>query len=306
MATIVATFKPKGETQLKTKILAGLLAGIGLISFNCAAKDATAPAAASQIKNQVLIELKIPDIKFPEGNKPLDCRQFRVRILDVAAGKAVGIHSHENRAGALSIAGGKGMTVYAYNYAPVTVPFGGSYKAYNDIVHYATNSSKTETLSIMTSDFLDDGKSCDGKTYPQHTPIADGLKVEKHPFFVNAPQTKEEDEVDHEYFRTQLRDVKLPDGKAALSERSLRIRRVTLDKGASVGVKDYANRPSYIMNLNGIIDVKNVSANTSKMLKAKEAANLINAGQVEIKNTDSDKATYFVIELWDPSDRDIL
>lgn len=293
--------------MLRKTVLASAL--LGLLAVGC--KEAVpeqkpTAAAPPSIKNETLVELKIPEIKFLEGNKPLDCRLFRLRILDLGPGKKVGIHSHENRPGALSIAGGKGMTVYAYNHPSVEVPYGGSYKGYNDIVHYATNSSETEVLSIMTSDFLDDGSPCEGKTYAQHTPIGDRIKAENDPFYANAPQTAEEDEVNHEYFRTHLRELKLPEGKAPLQDRSLRIRKVTLGEGATTGTQDYANRPTYIMNLQGTAEVKDEKAGTAKTLKAKEAATLTHAGPVEIKNAGSGEATYFVIELWDPNDKEIL
>jgi len=293
--------------MLRKSVLTSAL--LGLLIAGCKPTEPQEkPKATSPppVTNETLVELKIPEIKLPEGNKPLDCRFFRLRILDVGAGKKVGIHSHENRPGALSVAGGKGMTVYAYNYPPVVVPYGGSYKSYNDIVHYATNSSETEILSIMTSDFLDDGSPCDGKTYPQHTPIADRIKAENDPFYAGAPQASEDNDVNHEYFRTQLKDLKLPDGKAALKDRSLRIRKVTLNEGASTGTQDYSNRPTYIMNLKGSAEVKDEKAGTAKTLQAKEAANLIHAGQVEIKNTGTGEAIYFVIELWDPNDKEIL
>lgn len=293
--------------MLRKTILASAL--LGLLAVGCKeAVPVQKPAAAAppSIKNETLVELKIPEIKFLEGNKPLDCRLFRLRILDLGAGKKVGIHSHENRPGALSIAGGKGMTVYAYNHQPVDVPYGGSYKSYNDIVHYATNSSETEVLSIMTSDFLDDGSPCDGKTYAQHTPIADRIEAENDPFYANAPQTAEEDEVNHESFRTHLRDLKLPEGKAPLQSRSLRVRKVTLGEGAATGAQDFSNRPTYVMNLQGTTEVKDAKAGTAKTLQAKEAANLTQAGQVEIRNAGSGEATYFLIELWDPNDKEIL
>ncbi|KRG71183.1 hypothetical protein [Pseudoxanthomonas dokdonensis] len=287
-------------------IIRSLVPLAALSAFAASSSANEAATSKPGVDNQILVELKIPDIKFPAGNKPLECRKFRVRILDLKPGKEVGIHSHENRPGALSIAGGEGMTVHAYNYAPVDVPFGGSYKGYNDIVHYAVNLSQTETLSIMTSDLLDDGTECNGKTYPQYTPLMDGLVKENHPFYANAPQTLEEDEVNHEYFRTLLQDIKIPAGKSPLAERSLRVRKVTLAPSASVGVQDYANRPTYIMNFEGKIEVSQLGANEVSKLNAKEAANLINAGQVNIRNAGDDEASYFVIELWDPKDTTII
>ncbi len=258
------------------------------------------------IDNQLLVELKLPDIKLPHGNKPLECRLFRIRILDIKPGKEVGVHSHENRPGALSIAGGTGMKVYAYNYDPVDVMLGGSYKAYNDIVHYAANLSETKPLSIMTTDLLDDGSECNGKKYPQYTPILDGLKTEKNPFFATAPQTAEENETNHEYFRTPVSDIKIPEGKTPLAQRSLRVRKVTLEPGASIDQQDYANRPSYIMNLEGVTEVNVQDSGEIVRLKPKEAVSLINVGQVLIQNPGDKPASYFVIELWDPKDEGLI
>lgn len=263
-------------------------------------------AHEAEVHNETIVELEIPEIKILEGNKPLECRFFRIRTLDLNPGKAVGIHSHENRPGVLSIVGGEGMTVYAYNYDPVEVLYGNSYKSYNDIVHYAANLSDTETLSIMTTDFLDEGSECNGKTYAQNTPILDKLVKENNEFYANAPQTAEEDEVNHEFYRTLIQDIEVPEGKTPIDERILRIRKVTLAPSATTGVQDYSNRPTYIMNLEGKIEVVEVADNETSTLNAKEAANLINTNEVEIRNSSDDEATYFVIELWDPSDEDIL
>lgn len=256
----------------------------------------------STITSVTVGDLKISDIVVLEGNKPLDCRNLRLRRLDVFPGADVGIHSHENRPALLSVARGKGAEMHAYKHEPIEVPYGASYKEYNNIVHYALNLDKSDTLSIITFDLLDDGASCGSMTYPQYTPLFDQMKSSNDPFYINAPKFSTKAEVSYPIYSSPIQDIKFPEGTASLQDRHLRVRRVTMEVGATTGMQDYANRPTYIMGLEGSIEVHSTTANNSETIRPLGTANLVNTDKVEIKNTTNQKAVYFVMELWDPAD----
>lgn len=259
--------------------------------------------ADSTITSITVGDLKLSDIHILEGNKPLDCRNLRLRRLDVFPGADVGIHSHENRPALLSVARGEGAEMHAYQHEPVVVPFGESYREFNKIVHYAINLGKTDTLSIITFDLLDDGDTCSNQTYPQHIPLFDKMKASNDPFYANAPKFSTKAEVSYPIYSTPIRDIKFPEGTASLQDRHLRVRRVTMEAGATTGMQDYANHPTYVMGLEGIIEVHGATANGSETIHPLGTANLVNTAKAEIKNTGGQKAVYFVMELWDPADQ---
>lgn len=292
--------------MINSKILGCALA-LATLSIGCNSTDQKSEnaEAGKNVSSELVGDLKISDIVILDGNKPLECRSLRLRRLDVFPGADVGIHSHENRPALLSVAQGA-AEMHAYQSEPVKVPYGEAYKEYNNIVHYALNLGKTDTLSIITFDLLDDGATCDNKSYPQHTPLFDKMKASQDPFFVNAPKFSTKAEVSYPIYSTSVQEIKFPQGKASLSERHLRVKRITMEAGATTGVQDYTNRPTYIMGLEGSIEVKNTATNSSETIHPLGTANLVNAGKMEIKNTTGEKAVYFEMELWDPADTNAL
>lgn len=259
--------------------------------------------ADKKITSVMVGDLKISDIVILEGNKPLDCRNLRLRRLDVFPGADVGIHSHENRPALLSVARGKGAEMYAYKHEPVKVPYGESYKEYNNIVHYALNLGKTDTLSIITFDLLDDGATCNNQSYGQHTPLFDKMKATNDSFFVNAPKFSTKAEISRPIYSTPVQSIQFPEGSASLQERHLRVRKVTMEAGATTGIENYSNRPTYIMGLEGAIQVVKPGSNSTETVNPLGTANLVNADKAEIKNTSDQKAVYFSMELWDSADK---
>ncbi|QDH78541.1 hypothetical protein FKX85_05645 [Echinicola soli] len=281
-----------------------LTASIAICTMFAYGQKSPSKYGKSQITTKVVGEIKISDVKLPEGNKPLELRSLRMRKLDVFPAGIVGIHSHENRPAILGIIQGKGLGVRSYKEPMEEAAFSEATLEYNSFIHYAYNLSKTDTLRIITFDLLDDGSKQNNQIYPQHMPLFEKLKADEDPFYVFAPKLFDH-EISTQLHSTNIQDIKFPKGKATFLERHLRIRRVTMPAGATTGVQNYSNLPSYIIVLKGTVEVKNTGSNTSETIASLESRSLINTGKIEVKNSSGQEAIYFVTELWDPADKNI-
>lgn len=252
------------------------------------------------VKSEILNTLKISDINIPEGNKPLTCRELRFRTVDVKPGSHIDLHSHENRPAMLGVTRGTSI-VYPYQHQPVTLHIGDSYKEYANL-HYARNGSKTEMLTMTTFDLLDDGSPCNGVTYPQNTPLLDKLKKEHDPFYVNAPK-KGGLEKSNPVYSHNVRDLQFSEKIDTLKDRVMRVRKVTLSAGAELPVQDFSNRPAYILVLDGVLSVEKNGNESAISIGKLGTADLVNIGQVTIKNESRiEKTDYLIFEIWDPKD----
>lgn len=245
-------------------------------------------------------EFRVADIHLPEGNKPILCRSLRLRALDVIPGGKIGVHSHENRAAILTVVGGEGMQVSAWHKPAVKVGYTESYAELNRIVHYAVNLSTTEKLTLTTFDLLDNGHPCNGKIYPQNTPLADELKNIKDPFFVNAPKGGA-DETNNPLYEIPLSDIKLPQGAVPLNNRIMRARKVTLQPGVKLDKEDYRDKPSFLYIVKGAMTIDTAKMGES-LLSEHQSINLVNAQNVEIRNKTDKPLTWFSYELVSPDE----
>ncbi|QKN79848.1 hypothetical protein [Scandinavium goeteborgense] len=243
-------------------------------------------------------EFKVSDVLLPNGNKPISCRSLRLRSLDVIPDGKIGIHSHENRPAILSVVEGEGMQVSAWHRQPVKVGYGESYAELNNIVHYAVNLSKTRQLTLTTFDLLDNGKECNGKTYPQNIPLEGKLKDTHDKFFESAPKGGN-DETNHPLYEVPFSKISLPAGAMPLDKRIMRARKVTLQPGVSLPIEDYRDRPSFIYILKGEMNIS-TSAIGKSILTGDQSMNLINAQSVVIQNLSDNPLEWFVYELVSP------
>lgn len=256
------------------------------------------------VKSEVLNTLKVADIHLPTGNKPLTCRALRFRTVDVQPGSHIDLHSHENRPAMLGVTRGSAI-VYPYQHEPVTLHIGDSYKEYANL-HYAINGSATEMLTMTTFDLLDDGSSCNGVTYPQHTPLLDKLKAEQAKYYVDAPK-KGGMEKSNPVYSHKVYDIHLPKQSAGLVERIMRVRKVSLEKGVALPQQDFSNRPTYLLVLDGSLDVVTSDHKDAAPVDKLGTADLVNVNEVTIRNHSATApATYLVFELWDPKDAEAI
>lgn len=256
------------------------------------------------VKSEVLNTLKIADIQLPEGNKPLTCRLLRFRTVDVEPGSHIDLHSHENRPAMLGVSRGTSI-VHPYQHQPVTLHVGDSYKEYKN-VHYARNGSETDMLTMTTFDLLDDGSPCNGVTYPQHTPLLDKLRSDHNKFYVNAPKTGGLEKSNPVYSH-KVSEIVFSDKRTELTDRVMRVRKVSLAAGTSLPVQDFSNRPTYLLVLDGSLNVMRNDSKNVAIVEKLGTADLINADNVDIKNaSETAAASYLVFELWDPNDSDAI
>lgn len=276
-----------------------------LIAGSCQAKTmSTQNKLPEGVKSEVLNTLKISDIHLPEGNKPLICRSLRFRTVDVKPGSHIDLHSHENRPAMLGVTRGTSI-VHPYQHQPVTLHVGDSYKEYAN-VHYARNGSKTDMLTMTTFDLLDDGTPCNGVTYPQHTPLLDKLKSNHDRYYVDAPKTGGLEKSNPVYSH-KVSEIVFSDKNAKLTDRIMRVRKVSLAAGASLHVQDFSNRPTYLLVLDGVLNIERSDKKSTDTVEKLGTVDLINAGNVDIKNGSVSAATsYLVFELWDPKDKDAI
>ncbi|MGR7527146.1 hypothetical protein ACU6ZM_23565 [Klebsiella aerogenes] len=276
-----------------------------LIAGSCQAKTmSTQNKLPEGVKSEVLNTLKISDIHLPEGNKPLICRSLRFRTVDVKPGSHIDLHSHENRPAMLGVTRGTSI-VHPYQHQPVTLHVGDSYKEYAN-VHYARNGSKTDMLTMTTFDLLDDGTPCNGVTYPQHTPLLDKLKSNHDRYYVDAPKTGGLEKSNPVYSH-KVSEIVFSDKNAKLTDRIMRVRKVSLAAGASLPVQDFSNRPTYLLVLDGVLNIERSDKKSTDTVEKLGTVDLINAGNVDIKNGSVSAATsYLVFELWDPKDKDAI
>lgn len=276
-----------------------------LIAGSCQAKTmSTQNKLPEGVKSEVLNTLKISDIHLPEGNKPLICRSLRFRTVDVKPGSHIDLHSHENRPAMLGVTRGTSI-VHPYQHQPVTLHVGDSYKEYAN-VHYARNGSKTDMLTMTTFDLLDDGTPCNGVTYPQHTPLLDKLKSNHDRYYVDAPKTGGLEKSNPVYSH-KVSEIVFSDKNAKLTDRIMRVRKVSLAAGASLPVQDFSNRPTYLLVLDGVLNIERSDKKSTDTVEKLGTVDLINAGNVDIKNGLVSAATsYLVFELWDPKDKDAI
>ena len=252
------------------------------------------------VTSEVLNMLKISDIHLPEGNKPLTCRSLRFRTVDVKPGSHIDLHSHENRPAMLGVTRGTSI-VYPYQHQPVTLHVGDSYKEYAN-VHYARNGSETDMLTMTTFDLLDDGTACNGVTYPQNTPILDKLKAEHDKFYVDAPKTGGL-EKSNPLYSHNVSDIQFSDESVKLMDRVMRVRKITLAAGVTLPTQDFSNRPTYLLVLDGGVDIEKEGNKKVTAIASLGTADLVNAGKVIIKNHSTTvKTDYLVFEIWDPKD----
>ena len=276
-------------------------------------------SASAQIENtplgvtsEVLKTLKVSDIVIPEGNKPIECRGLRLRRLDVVPGGKIPVHSHENRPAILSIVSGEGMDVSSYSMEDedeeklVTVPYATSYAEFNGIVHYAVNLSSSDTLKLITFDFLDNGSLCNGNKYAEKLELFDKLKTEENPFYINNSTHVEGAEVSTSIFYVPLSDINFPEGSTTLNERTLRTRKIKIKSGNSLPEQNYLNRPTYIYVLEGALEIQK-NKFVKEIIQSGGASKLINHGNATIHNTSTtQKVIYITMELWDPTEEDVL
>ncbi len=256
------------------------------------------------VKSEVLNTLKISDIHLPEGNKPLTCRALRFRTVDVKPGSHIDLHSHENRPAMLGVTRGTSI-VHPYQHQPVTLHVGDSYKEYAN-VHYARNGSETDMLTMTTFDLLDDGSPCNGVTYPQNTPLLDKLKAGHDKFYVDAPK-KGGLEKSNPVYSHNVNDIQFSDKSDKLTDRVMRVRKVTLPAGTALPEQDFSNRPTYLLVLDGTLDVEKSGNQDAPQVGKLGTADLVNAGNVTIKNDSAtEEADYLVFEIWDPKDTDAI
>ncbi|MFI3014221.1 cupin domain-containing protein [Klebsiella aerogenes] len=252
------------------------------------------------VKSEVLNSLKIADIHLPTDNKPLTCRSLRFRTVDVQPGSHIDLHSHENRPAMLGVLRGS-ATVYPYQHKPVTLHIGDSYKEYAN-VHYAINDSATDMLTMTTFDLLDDGSSCNGVTYPQNTPLLDKLKAEHVKYYVDAPKNGGMEKSTPVYSH-KVYDIRLPKQGAGLTDRIMRVRKVSLAKGIALPQQDFSNRPTYLLVLDGSLDVMTPEHKELAPVGKSGTVDLVNVNEVTIRNhSATTPASYLVFELWDPKD----
>ncbi|MCH5598894.1 cupin domain-containing protein [Niabella ginsengisoli] len=252
---------------MKNLLTSLFIATLMIALLGCQGENKGAEANSSDslqgITSEVLKTLKVSDIVILDGNKPLECRGLRLRLLTAAPGAKIAVHSHENRPAILSVVSGKGMDVTSYHMdkgakETVTIPYGQSYAEFNNIVHYADNLSKTDTLRLITFDFLDDGSDCDGKKYQQNLPALEQLKKDNDSFYANNSAHVEGAEYSSPIFYVPLADIKYPAGSATFKDRVLRTRKVTLEAGKSLPQQNYLNRPTYVFVLEGLWKLKKV------------------------------------------------
>ncbi|MGR7122200.1 hypothetical protein [Klebsiella aerogenes] len=275
-----------------------------LIAGSCQAKTmSTQNKLPEGVKSEVLNTLKISDIHLPEGNKPLICRSLRFRTVDVKPGSHIDLHSHENRPAMLGVTRGTSI-VHPYQHQPVTLHVGDSYKEYAN-VHYARNGSKTDMLTMTTFDLLDDGTPCNGVTYPQHTPLLDKLKSNHDRYYVDAPKTGGLEKSNPVYSH-KVSEIVFSDKNAKLTDRIMRVRKVSLAAGASLPVQDFSNRPTYLLVLDGVLNIERSDKKSTDTVEKLGTVDLINAGNVDIKNGSVSATSYLVFELWDPKDKDAI
>ncbi|HCR1139873.1 TPA: hypothetical protein OMU28_002084 [Klebsiella aerogenes] len=256
------------------------------------------------VKSEVLNTLKIADIHLPEGNKPLTCRSLRFRTVDVKPGSYIDLHSHENRPAMLGVSRGTSI-VHPYQHQPVTLHIGDSYKEYRN-VHYARNGSESDMLTMTTFDLLDDGSPCNGVTYPQHTPLLDKLRSEHNKFYVDAPKTGGLEKSNPVYSH-KVSEIVSSDKNTRLTDRVMRVRKVSLAAGVSLPVQNFSNRPTYLLVLDGALEVMGSNSKNVATVEKLGTVDLINAGNVDIKNdSETAAANYLVFELWDPKDSDAI
>ncbi|MCT4708853.1 hypothetical protein MUA04_01215 [Enterobacteriaceae bacterium H11S18] len=291
---------------MRTKIAALAFMMTSSLAVNiCQAETTTAQVKLPDgVKSEILNTLKISDIHLPEGNKPLTCRELRFRTVDVKPGSHIDLHSHENRPAMLGVTRGTSI-VHPYQHQPVTLNVGDSYKEYAN-VHYARNGSETDMLTMTTFDLLDDGSPCNSVTYPQNTPLLDKLKAEHDKFYVDAPK-KGGLEKSNPVYSHNVSDIQFSDKSDKLTDRVMRVRKVTLSAGTALPKQDFSNRPTYLLVLDGALDVEK-SGNTDVSPVGKlGTADLVNAGNVTIKNDSATAAAgYLVFEIWDPKDTDAI
>lgn len=195
--------------------------------------------------------------------------------------------------------------VHPYQHQPVTLHVGDSYKEYAN-VHYARNGSKTDMLTMTTFDLLDDGTPCNGVTYPQHTPLLDKLKSNHDRYYVDAPKTGGLEKSNPVYSH-KVSEIVFSDKNAKLTDRIMRVRKVSLAAGASLPVQDFSNRPTYLLVLDGVLNIERSDKKSTDTVEKLGTVDLINAGNVDIKNGLVSAATsYLVFELWDPKDKDAI
>lgn len=256
------------------------------------------------VKSEVLNTLKISDIDLPEGNKPLLCRSLRFRTVDVEPGSHIDLHSHENRPAMLGVSQGTSI-VHPYQHQPVILHVGDSYKEYKN-VHYARNGSKTDKLTMTTFDLLDDGSPCNGMTYPQNTPLLDKLRSSHNQFYIDAPKTGGLEKSNPVYSH-KISKIRFSDKSTKLTDRVMRVRKVSLAAGVSLPIQDFSNRPTYLLVLDGELDVMRSDSRNAATVEKLGTVDLINAGNVDIKNDSvTAAASYLVFELWDPKDSDAI
>jgi len=288
--------------KIKNTAIAVMVASSFFISTTHAESMPTTiqPMLPDGIKSEVLNTLKISDIHLPDGNKPLTCRKLRFRTVDVKPGSFINLHSHENRPAMLGVTKGTAI-VHPYQHKPVTLHIGDSYKEYAN-VHYARNGSKTEMLTMTTFDLLDDGTPCKGVTYPQNTPLLKKLKADQDSFYVSAPKAGGL-EKSNPVYKHNVSDIQFSNSSDKLTDRVMRVRKVTLSAGTSVPEQDFSNRPTYLLVLDGSLIVDKSGEKDTTPLGKLETADLVNTGKVTIKNNSTTAVTdYLVFELWDPKD----
>lgn len=273
-------------------------------NHNPSALATSASSLPAGVKSEVLNQLKISDIHLPQGNKPLVCRKLRFRTVDVKPGSHIDLHSHENRPAMLGVTRGESI-VYPYQHSPVTLRLGDSYKEYQN-VHYAKNGSATEMLTMTTFDLLDDGSSCNGMVYPQRTPLLNKLKQENNPYYRDAPKEGGLEKSNPVYGH-YVYDIKLPRDGARLADRIMRVKKITLPADAVLPEQDFSNRPSYLLVLDGSLNITKSGAKKAIPVQKLGTADLVNTGKTLIKNgSKTEPAHYLIFELWDPKDTNAI
>lgn len=121
------------------------------------AKDLeNAPTESTDIKSINLAAIAIPDIKLPDGAKPLLERKMHLRRLDVSPGGVIPLHEHQDQPTILYVVSGCMYVHDNLNSESQMVEAGDAAIEYNNIRHWAKNCSDSLPLTLLTFDLLDD------------------------------------------------------------------------------------------------------------------------------------------------------